>query len=196
MNYGDISSNGYVNGICAKGKKVVNCVNYGELISLKDMSVAGIGTPTNIYNSYNLGSVTTSMVQYSAVSGGIYGYEENGLKYGGRLHIVNCYNAGVISSKWSNGSIMAWIRFIDGSYDRVINHCFYEEGKGGNQYIATSYSDVYIKSKSFIDELNNYIISNDDGIDTKGWAKWASGLDGYPILDFKNTWDGTKWSEE
>ena len=30
-------------------------------------------------------------------------------------------------------------------------------------------------------------------IDTKGWAKWIIGNDGYPTLDTKTCWNGIEW---
>ena len=102
------------------------------------------------------------------------------------LDIINCYNVGNISStlNWNNfsGSIIAIIRTITPN----THNCFYLETGPAQTSIATPYSKSYMQSQDFIDELNNYINSNTDGIDTKGWTQWIQGEDGYPTLNFNN----------
>ena len=149
--------------------------------------ITGTGTAT-IINCYNIGNITSKGQSIYACPSGIYGYMPNSIK---SLNIINCWNTGTIkTSYWYRGAIIGKIRGIT---PNVLN-CSYLETGPNQSSIATPYSQSYMQSQDFINELNNYIESNEDGIDTKGWAKWIQ-VDGkYPTLDFNTIWDGEKWA--
>ena len=189
INYADIENNFVVGGICGTGNATItNCINIGN-ITANTYCAAGIlggdywSTKAVIYNCCNKGNITCKESSIYAKPGGIFGYMTNAIN---SLDIINCYNVGNISStlNWNNfsGSIIAIIRTITPN----THNCFYLETGPAQTSIATPYSKSYIQSQDFIDELNNYINSNTDGIDTKGWTQWIQGEDGYPTLNFNN----------
>lgn len=189
-NFGNITGC-YSYGICRYGN-IKNSYNEGTIESDQLMYAAGIGNG-GIYNCYNKGKIISisdiSPEESSiySVTGGIYGYIENGST---SLNIVNCYNTGELSSRWVKGSIIGQVRVITPT---TLN-CFYLQRGYSREYDQTTpYTEQQLKNESFIEELNNYIESNSDGIDTTGWAKWIKGADGYPTLDFSIIWDGSKW---
>lgn len=186
INFGNLIGNRDVYGIgCAS--KITNSYNVGKIKSNNSCSACGIGS-AGIYNCMNEGNIiSTGEYSIYSTSGGIYGYMSNGLK---SLNIINCYNTGELSTKCYKGSIIGCVR----ACTPTTLNCFYlQQGYSGEYAQTTPYTEEQLKNESFIEELNNYIESNSDGIDTTGWAKWIKGADGYPTLDFSIIWDGSKW---
>lgn len=192
INEGNITTKRIAGGINGIGNvTVLNCYNLGNIIGTGSGSAAGIAggdasVSSKIYNCYNAGNIKCTAYSIWACSGGIFGYMSNWMT---SLDIINCYNVGETTSLWSTGSIIAIIRGIA----PTTKNCYYLETLSKQTSIATPYSKEYMQRQDFVDELNNYIESNDDDIDTSGWAKWVIQANGYPTLDFNTIWDGKEW---
>lgn len=194
VNNGTIESAGLAGGITGTGTAtIINCYNQGNVTVSGDWAASGINggdvwsNKSNIYNCYNIGNMTCEAYSIYACPSGIFGYMPNGMT---SLNIVNCWNTGeTIASCWNKGGIIGFIRGIT---PNVLN-CSYIETGTNQTSIAKPYSQSYMQSQEFTNELNHYIESNEDGIDTKGWAKWIQVYGEYPTLDFNTIWDGEKW---
>lgn len=193
FNERDIISKGTTGGIKGTGNAtILNCYNIGNITVTGGYSAAGIeggdywSGSSKIYNCYNQGNIKCEANSIYACPGGIFGYMQNNIS---SLNIVNCYNVGETTAKsWNKGSIIGWIRMIT----PTTKNCYYLTGLKPTS-IATPYSQEYMQSQDFVNELNNYITSNNDDIDTTGLAKWITKTDGYPTLDFNTIWDGKEW---
>ena len=82
-------------------------------------------------------------------------------------------------------------------------NCYYLDGVAGTTgltapasvrvFYKTSSDPEALMTASVVDELNSYIESNEDDVDTTGWCRWIVGEDNLPALDFDTEWNGTTW---
>lgn len=164
---------------------ILNCSNFGNISSIKNVAGGIIGSTANagnICNSYNLGQVSAN----ASYVGGIFGKADNS-----KL-LCNNYNNAKL-----NGKLVGGI-FGNKSYGtHILKHNFYLDNvqvEIANTTTKGNPKDInYLKSQEFVNELNSYIESNQDEIDTKNWAKWILGSEGYPILDLDTIWNGNEW---
>lgn len=164
---------------------ILNCSNFGNISSIKNVAGGIIGSTANagnICNSYNLGQVSAN----ASYVGGIFGKADNS-----KL-LCNNYNNAKL-----NGKLVGGI-FGNKSYGtHILKHNFYLDNvqvEIANTTTKGNSKDInYLKSQEFVNELNSYIESNQDEIDTKNWAKWILGSEGYPILDLDIIWNGNEW---
>ncbi len=169
-----------IGGIVGKSNgaaNIVNCSNRGTIISEVGTKVYmgenAIGTAgilgytrgnkadVNIYNSYNIGNVSSNKSS-CGIMGGIWAE--------GSINIENCFNIGeakigICKSANSSNSIY----YLDSA-----------SSTGGitNAVLITKNE---LCSEEFINLLNDYIESGED-YKTK-WKKWKLGEEGYPIIE-------------
>lgn len=151
--------------------KIINCCNLGECKSgmvhfYSGSSNSGV-LVLNIYNSFNLGKVSTA----GAI--GSHGTTCQSLE----TNINNFYNAGlspkVILGGSTNNSKFT-INFVNTYYDADTSNSVGSTPEG-----VTGKSTSEIKSQSFVDILNSNIGENTD------WSRWKLGSDGYPTFDIE-----------
>lgn len=203
---GKIKSNSGAAGITkyARDTQIINCINradiYGESSSSSFGGIVGhtyIGK-TKIINCINYGNI-----EGFKLNGGILGWD-----WSGDSLIYNCCNFGealdgiVMSSGYdiANGfNVGSCARYALG-YSKTLTNGFYllNSAPAAGNDSAVGYSEIYMKSREFVNELNTFISTNgnDSGIDTTGLAKWQYNQDEYPTLNFKNIWNGTDWQSE
>lgn len=193
--------------------KVINCVNYADIVSSGSNNLSGGGGiigftnyGATIYNCSNNGKINGEN------AGGILGYaygssatlkigncnnfgEISGTKNSGGilgndmtpLYLFNCYNCGILDSTITGGVIIS----NNQTNIKEIDNCFFLENLGKTNIDGIiPVSKEMMQNEDFIDTLNLYISSK---ISDTGWAKWKRGIDGYPILDFNTIWNGTEW---
>lgn len=177
VNIISINESGWLGGIASyvyKGSSLIrNCFNYGNIGNGRfsggilgcDWSLDG----SLIYNCFNAGNGTIGIL---------------GGKLNSPTQILNCFNYGTCS------------KFAIGNPDTATN-CFYLTGIAPESGInsAIAYDKQYMKSETFVNELNNFIETgaNTLGIDTTGYAKWIYQENNFPTLDFRTIWNGTEW---
>lgn len=162
----------------ADGKySLINCINYGNINCNGSKNGGGmIGTDWSgssasvIYNCINFGNVG-SAIQYTTIGSDNKATIANYYNYG------ECSNFGLASNTYKN--------------------CYSLEDKVAtiNTEIIIEKSEEYMKSQDFIDNLNGYIESNTDEINTKNWCKWVAGSNNLPVLDFSLIWNPTAGEE-
>ena len=123
------------------------------------------GSGSVIYNCANFGNVN-SATSYTSIGSSV-------------ATVVNCFNYGECSNF--------------GLASNTYKNCYSLEDKVAtiNTEIITEKSEEYMKSQDFIDNLNGYIESNTDEINTKNWCKWVAGSNNLPALDFSLMWNPT-----
>lgn len=112
----------------------------------------------------------------------------NTLNYGKCNNIIDC-------TKESGISKIINCCYLKSSSNKPVNSVVNDATQFSWYNKIKEYSDEEVKSQKIINMMNEFIISNGgtEEIDTKGWAKWVQGKDGYPYLDSKTIWNGTKW---
>ena len=157
---------------------IINCYNEGEI---KDPIQSGgiIGTNniggTTIYNCYNAGTIISDENQKSE-SGGIAG----NLTWR-QIAIINCYNVGTLKGK-SIGGIVGSGNISDELL--TVSSTFFlstvaNKGMSNKTIEASSLSEEELKSKDFVDTLNEFIETSTE-IDTINWNKWKYVENEYP----------------
>lgn len=198
VNYGKIANNDYTNGmnesaggiigfIYAGKITIVNCSNYGEVYGKDNYGYDGTGgiiggcwsADVNVYNTCNYGKV-----EGNRRVGGIAGTMH--LDAGKSFNFINVFNVGNVESSTAYGIGGVLGARQSTSTATVISNGFYastrEKGVGsGMDGAGTKYTIQQMKEQKFIDELNGYIDSNTDNIDTSEWKKWKAGENGFPI---------------
>ena len=192
VNYGEINAGGRAaGGIIGYqysntfSPNILNCSNLGSISSIKNVAGGIVGSTANggnICNSYNLGQVSAS----AAYVGGIFGKADNS-----KLLCNNYSNAKL------NGKAIGGILGNKSWGSHTLKHNFYLNNvqvEIANTTTEGNPKDInYLKSQEFVNELNSYIESNQDEVDTTNWAKWVLASDGYPTLDLNTIWNGSGW---
>lgn len=193
VNYGKINAGGSAaGGIIGYqysntfSPNVLNCSNFGSISSIKGVAGGIVGSTVkggNVCNSYNLGQVSAS----ASYVGGIFGKADNS-----KLLCNNYSNAKL------NGKAIGGILGNKSWGTHILKHNFYlnnVQSEIANTTTEGNPKDIdYLKSEEFVNELNSYIESNHDEVDTANWAKWILGSEGYPILDLDTIWNGNEWT--
>ena len=114
--------------------------------------------------------------------------------------LINCYSAGTLRYTKGSGHNMCGILAGPAC---TFNNCYYLDGVAGTTgltapasvraFYKTSNDPQALMTASVVDELNSYIESNEDDVDTTGWCRWIVGEDNLPALDFDTEWNGTTW---
>lgn len=180
VNQATVISSSNTGGICAilhNDGKILNCYNEGS-IQVTEGEV-------NKINTRNAGGILAMNIQDSGKAG----------------YIFNCYNIGdIISDKCSDVGIVGF----NFSGEVIIKNCYTDTKSAvGSRYAGkytednviylnqlAKYSEEYIKSQQFADELNNYVENNLD----KSFSKWIVSGKNIVTIDFSTVWDGNKWS--
>ena len=169
-----------IGGIIGKSNgaaNIVNCSNEGTIISEVGTKVYmgenAIGTAgilgytrgdkadVNIYNSYNIGNISSNKSS-CGIMGGIWAE--------GSINIENCFNIGEAQigiCKSANSS----------------NNIYYLDSASstGGVTNAVSIAKDELVSEEFINLLNDYIEAGESY--KSNWKKWKLGEEGYPIFE-------------
>ena len=203
-NKASVNGGGQIGGIIGAGGyrgnvSLTNCWNEG--------TITGTGNVNNICAYVQEGILTVNNC-YNIADKYDYGFiTEN---RAGTLNVYNSYiadrnNTGwncLVAGGWSDPKVNIYKLFYKEATYRVL-------GAGTVTGTPTEYTDTYMKSQAFVDELNanisngwEYEVENDDGttetvkVDRTGWAKWVYNANSYPKLDITTTWNGTAWVSE
>ena len=164
---------------------ILNCNNEGEALGKGSKGgligyVGGAGWDailvTNIYNCYNIGSISSS----DGSASGIVGYQGT-VSAQNYLYIKNSWNLGKLEGK-TIGYILGKIETSTKTETKTEFENVYCTNTaigtgtltGGD---ATQKTGTEIKSQSFVDLLNSNIGTNTE------WKKWKVGENGYPVFE-------------
>ncbi len=169
----------YAYGISSSSGEVVNSYNSGEIIGTSYAMGIGVGKTKN---SYNIGEISVN-------SGYICGITM------ANDTINNCCSMGKLileQSSTHKGVI---------NYTGILKNCYYLDGiekdttitpeSTAIKFVRITDDESINTTVKVIEELNKYIKSNSDEVDTKGWCKWVESEEHLPILDFDYEWDPT-----
>lgn len=138
-----IISKGDTGGIVARNnKKIINCVNTGEIDSSGSYNTGGIAGASEgeIANCYNTGKVSGRQ-QVGGIVGASYGTKGNHSAL-----VENCYNKGIVTGSSLVGSIAGTNGRNSTYVGGTIQNCYYLQGTYKNA-VGTQYS--YIKTETF-----------------------------------------------
>ena len=199
---------------------VKNSINNGNVFGNSNAGgiVGDSAYKVSVINCYNSVIANIDSEEYS---GGIVGtnYSQGGNGFN------NCYNLGTINGKYAGGimgtyswlygakaancfstakitgtTTKAGISGDNGSRKLTSYNCYYIKNsnitKASGNGSLTNATGITTLNDTTITALNSYIESNEDSVDTTGWAWWELGSDGNPTLNFNKTWNGTEWVEE
>ena len=192
---------GATGGICgydARGmygkNEIINCINQGKIGGKVGFAGGIIGwinvenwtysLKMNIYNSYNLGEVTSENNIVGGILGKVGGYAYDTIT----IDIENCYNAGNLNSQ-NRGGIVGQILDVNGGEEIVnVKNSYYLQNENlteiysGKMNITqvASKTESELKSIDFVNLLNNY--KNANSTYTTNWKDWELGTNGYPAL--------------
>lgn len=166
---------------------IINCSNNKMILS--DLSAGGIVGHSagasiandlllNIKNCYNTGELVSNNQ-----CGGIIGNQGVTCKTN-YINIENCYNIGK-SNSTKYGAIMGTIYTSTRTETKTnLVNVYYLSSVANSGIISGTYTgeieskdEEYMKSKLFVDQLNQNIGENSD------WSKWKQGKNGYPEFE-------------
>ena len=188
-NIGNISGNattigwsgtgGIIGYIYGSNPIIMNCYNEGKINDqIQSGGIIGENVfTTTIYNCYNAGKIIADENQTS-LSGGIVGY-----LCWNKISIINCYNVGTLRGKSiggiiGSGNISYELLTVNSTY---FLNAIADEGMSNKTIEASSLSEEELKSKNFVDTLNEFIEISTE-IDTSNWNKWKYVENEYPSL--------------
>ena len=191
-NYAIIEGVSAVGGICGDRFKgtILNCINYGKIISSNSSNygVGGIiGNNSGVYNIYNcmnFGKIEyggNKSTWYFGGTGGIIGLNRSSLN-----NMKNNINFGEILSTSYLGGICGmdlyyWEKEIEinviNSYFLAMNNLSGIGNMESTKIEAFNASNI----QTIVNKLNSYIEQNSS--DTIGWKKWKIGENNYPIFE-------------
>lgn len=176
--YSDTHGSGGIFGRPEGITEIINCYNMGDM-SGKNASGGIVGFSVknvSILNCYNSATIYSDKFQQFAGSGGIIGQTS------GTTTINNCINFGEIKSIKEKGTIIGYIK---GEQNITINNTYYLTnssqaiGYGTATGEAKQYSEEYMKSEQFVEELNDNISKTTD---SEQWLKWMYNKNQFPTF--------------
>ena len=176
--YSDTHGSGGIVGRPEGFTKIVNCYNIGDLSGYNaNGGIVGFSVSNvNILNCYNKATIYCNKFLQFGGSGGIIGETY------GNVTINNCINLGEVKSMREKGEMVG---YIYGTPKITIDNAYYitssnqSIGYGTATGEAKEYSEEYMKSEKFVEELNYNILKVEDN---KQWFNWKYNKDEFPTF--------------
>lgn len=197
INYGIVNAKSSAGGIVGVplNATIMNCINTAD-VKVESERVGGIAGDANnfetIINCYNFGNISGKQH-----IGGIVGMADF-IQTGHNGEIINCYTTGNLEAE--NINIGGIIGRKNGYGTHYIKNCYWQEELGlesvgsisvGNMEVTDSeaYSLEYMKTNEFLDKLNSYVETYNQGdkesTSSKELLTWKFDEEtGFPTLSF------------
>ena len=194
---GDSQTGGIVGSMVGN---IINCYNIGEVTGNLGANYGAVGGIAGyiqnggIYNCYNIGKVTswnTSKGGYAS-AGGILG---NSGQTASSVTVANVYNIGEVFGMTSTTNKILAGAIVGGYWYNSSNICTTKNTYflGNSEILGygtisdkidgiTECTKEFIYSDNLVTKLNEYIETNEEGIDKSEWKTWKKSEKGYPVL--------------